>query len=162
MSSGTFGGGGTYVSTGQQYAGPDLGDRTAPITSPLADGVYWADDVSMTPDGRVVFTVRQDFFGDACVATFGTDPNACLDDRGESDESATVALADTSTVTVAVTVIDPTTITAYHIDPDEFVRLVAGKAPAAGAPPGFAFESGSFLVTVRNGNAVSVDQHYVS
>jgi hypothetical protein len=51
---------------------------------------------------------------------------------------------------------------AVRVDVDEFIRLVGGAAPAADAPSGFAYVPFPFTVTVRNGVAVAVDQHFVS
>lgn len=150
---------GGYSATGQQYAGPATGDRTSPITSPLADGVYWAG-LASAANGQVVFTLEQEFFGDACRETIGTGDDDCLGDRGTTGPTGTAPLAPNA----AATVIDDSrgTIAAWRVSTGELVRLIGGQQPSADAPSGYRYADLPFVVTVRNGAVVAADQRYIS
>ena len=139
------------------------GGKSAPILSPLPDGVYWS--WSYVSDGAAVeFTLSQYFTGDACIEQFGDGDGACASETGTLLEpSASVSMsAGTAAATVIVSNPDGS-FDAYSVTSAEFVRLVAGTAPSADAPVGFAFQDyAAVIVTVRNGQVVAVDQIFTS
>lgn len=139
------------------------GGKSAPIVDPLPDGVYWSWSYVSAGDS-VDFTLSQIFTGDACTEQFGDSDVACASDNETLyDPSANVAM---SAGTAAVTVVgyNPDgSFDAYSVSAAEFVRLVAGKAPSADAPVGFAFQNYfAVILTLRDGQVVAVDQVFMS
>lgn len=144
---------------------PELpGNKSAPILSPLPDGVYWS--WSYESNGNTVdFTLSQYFFGDACREQFGDGDVVCASENETLYEpSATVAMsAGTGAATVVAYSANGTfNNDAYSVSSAEFARLVAGMAPASDAPPGFTFQSFAVIVTVRDGQVVAADQVFTS
>lgn len=142
---------------------PLPGGKSAPILSPLPDGVYWS--WTYTSDGyRVDFTLSQYFTGDACTEQFGNGNGDCASDNNTLFEpSATVSLSAGAGATTVVASNADGSIDAYSVSPAEFARLVAGAAPASDAPSGFAFQSyHPVILTVRNGQVISADQVFTS
>lgn len=139
-----------------KVAVPAVPDRTQPIPAAdaaLADGQYWATASGVEGDA-VQFVLTQAFFGPACEEELGAD--ACDGEMGVLDQPS----RDIGVTPVGVS---PLTVVNeqrenFAVPADEFVRLVAGEAPAATAPEGFAYQPYPFLVTVRGGNVVGIQQ----
>ncbi len=134
-------------------------DRTDQVTTPLADGVYYAQDTNS--DGTTVtFTLGQWF---ACDGNGVPDEPTvdCASGFGTLDEpSASVDLAPTAVVTVATGDLDDPT--RADVSAAEFARLVSGAAPAADAPAGYTFSDFATFVEVSGGSVVAVEQFYTS
>ena len=131
--------------------------RTDPIIDPLPDGEYWSWDY--TSDGRNVnFILVQYFVGDACRERF----DDCASDNNTLQEpSATVSLSPAAPTSV-VWCCPGGSFESYRVSNPEFARLVAGLAPASDAPTGFSYSRSGAVVTVRDGEAVAVDQVFTS
>jgi len=126
------------------------------VSDPPDDGVYWAT-VGSTDDEGTTFNLVQAYFGDDCVAHFGTVPESCLDDYGIDDSTTAIVtmLLDTDDVTV----LSPgDTTVAYRITGSELARLVAGQPPSSNAPADFAFGFFPFLVTVTDATVSAAHQ----
>lgn len=135
---------------------PAVPDRTLPLPAadaPLPSGQYWATATGV--DGPAVkFTLTQAFFGQACVVALGQDE--CDGDMGTQDTPSRDIL-------VAPVGVSPLSVVNqnrenFAVPGDEFVRLVAGEAPSADAPEGFAYQPYPFLVTVSAGNVTGIQQ----
>jgi len=135
---------------------PAVPDRTRPIPAadaPLADGEYWATAPGVDGDA-VQFVLTQAFFGPACEEALGAD--ACDGEMGVLDPPS-------RDITVTPVGVSPLTVVNeqrenFAVPADEFVRLVAGDDPSAAAPERFAYQPYPFLVTVRGGNVVGIQQ----
>ncbi len=159
------GGNGDATAAGRAEYGPMAttieftGGRTAPVVTPLADGLYYAGTASAS-GGQVTLTLGQWFTCDDgvlaehptldCVSGFGT----------LEDPSAKVKVAANAVVTVNVGDLD--TSAKVGISAAEFARLVSGQAPAASAPDGYSYIPYLLFVQVQNGVAVEVEQVYTS
>ena len=100
------------------------------------------------------FVLTQAFFGPACEEELGTD--ACDGEMGVLDDPS-------RDIGVTMDGVNPITVVNeqrenFAVPADEFVRLVAGEAPSADAPEGFAYQPYPFLVTVLAGNVTAVQQ----
>ena len=84
--------------------------HTAEVSDPPDDGVYWAT-VGSSNDEGITFKLVQAYFGDDCVAHFGTVPESCLDDYGIDDST--------------------TAIVTMPLDADDVTVLSAGDATPA-------------------------------
>lgn len=137
----------------------DADGRTESVTEPLADGIYWAQEIES--DGTTVtFTLGQWFACDGdgvpdqpsveCVSGFGT-----LD-----EPSARVTLASDAAITVATGDLDDPTLA--DVSATEFARLANGQAPSTGAPAGYEFREFATFVRVVGGSVTEVDQFYTS
>ena len=157
---------GGYTSLGEGYAGPDLGDSTAPITDPLADGVYWSWDQTVSGDGSAItFQLVQKVSGEACREHFGTSPESCASDIAFIQDPTTTASMRVGSGTASVLQVDATAgpFATYRITSEELARLISGEPPADDAPDGFVFDSvDAFVVTVQNGAATAADQIWIS
>ncbi|MEN9644500.1 MAG: hypothetical protein RL238_1169 [Actinomycetota bacterium] len=139
-----------------KVAVPAVPDRTQPIppaADALADGQYWATADGVDGDA-VQFVLTQAFFGPTCEAELGAD--ACDGEMGVVDDPS-------REITVTPVGVSPLTVVNeqrenFAVPADEFVRLVAGEAPSSSAPEGFAYQPFPFLVTVRGGNVVGLQQ----
>ena len=157
---------GGYTSLGAGYAGPDLDGSTSPITEPLADGVYWSwDQTVSSDDSTITFQLIQQFSGDACREQFGTAPESCASDIAFLDDPTTTASirvgSGTATVLHGVATAGP--YATYRITSEELARLISGEMPADDAPDGFVFDSvDAFVVTVQNGAVTAADQIWIS
>jgi hypothetical protein len=155
-----------YVSAGY-FAGPEwVGDRTTPITDPLADGLYWSDEYSS--DGTTVtFRLVQRIRGDACVEEFGDDADtACASDGGRVTEpSVTITMTadgvDTSVI-ANVGVGAGSGFEAFRVPSEEFIRLAAGGSPSPGAPDGYSWVPFGVSVVVNGGRVVAAHQQFSS
>jgi hypothetical protein len=135
---------------------PAVPDRTQPVVEPLVDGQYWATTVGVDGD-QLVFAVAQAFFGPACVAELGA--AACEDEPGVlADPTVEVSIASADLDAVSVVTADRTN---YAVTGTELASVVAGGAPAAGAPAQFAYVPYPFLVTVRAGVVIEARQIWV-
>ncbi len=143
--------------SGPFIASLQVDQKTNPIVDPLPDGEYWSWDY--TSDGQdVSLTLVQYFVGDACRERFddcGSDNNTLY------EPSATVSLS-ASAPTSVVWCCPGGFSESYRVSNREFARLVAGFAPASDAPAGFAYARSGAVVTVRDGQAVAVDQVFTS
>lgn len=155
-----------YVSAGF-YAGPEwVGDRTAAITDPLADGLYYADDYSS--DGTTLsLTLVQRIRGQACVEEFGENAgDACASDSGRVNDPSTVVTTTADGLATSVIVEGGigagTGFEAFRVPADEFVRLAAGQAPSVGAPEGYTWIPFGVFVEISGGRVVSVHQQFQS
>ncbi len=130
--------------------------HTAAVSDPPDDGVYWAT-VGSSNDEGITFNLVQAYFGDDCVAHFGTVPESCLDDYGIDDSTTAIVTMplDTDDVTV-LSAGDATP--AYRITGTELARLVAGQPPSADAPADYAFSFFPFLVTVTDATVSAAHQ----
>ena len=139
-----------------------VNQKSDPILDPLPDGQYWT--WGYTSDGDTVrFTLVQYFYGDACREQFGDAPDACASDNNTlATPSTIVELADGAPTSVVTCCNEQSQFVSYRVSTSEFVRLAAGRAPAPDAPAGFTYENYSAVVTVRNGQAVAVDQVFTS
>lgn len=142
---------------------PAVPDRTAAVdpaaTALDGDGAYWAELVGFDLGGDPVFTfdVSQALFAQACIDTLGADE--CPNDFGVVAEPHLLVTASAGTVT-RVTVAAENQQN-FAITADELLRLVAGEAPAAAAPDGFAYVEFPYLLTVRGGTVVAANQIWV-
>jgi hypothetical protein len=155
-----------YVSAGS-YAGPEwVGDRTTPITDPLADGLYWSDEYGS--DGNTVsFRLVQRIRGDACVEEFGDSADIeCASDSGRITEpSATITMSadgvDTSVIS-NVGVGAGSGFEAFRVPTEEFIRLAAGDSPSPGAPDGYTWVPFGVSVVVSDGRVIAAHQQFSS
>jgi LysM repeat protein len=149
--------GGYQAISSPTFASLQVDQKTNPILDPLPDGEYWSWDY--TSDGQdVSFTLVQFFVGDACRERF----DDCASDNNTLQEpSATVRLS-ASAPTSIVWCCPGGSFESYRVSNREFARLVAGFAPASDAPAGFAYSRSGAVVTVRDGQAVAVDQVFTS
>ena len=136
---------------------PAVPDRTAPVTdaTPLPDGQYWAPEVTVDADGfRLHFTLAQAFFGPGCADELGADQ--CDDDAGvRTDPSRDFVVAPEGRAPISV--VDEQQRN-YAVPADELVSLIAGNEPSADAPTDYAYTGFPYLLTVLNGEAVSIQQ----
>ena len=144
------------VSPYDKVAVPAVPDRTEAVpdaSAALTDGQYWATATGV--DGAAVqFVLTQAFFGPACEEELGAD--ACDGEMGVVDDPS-------REIGVTMDGVSPITVVNeqrenFAVPGDEFVRLVAGEAPSADAPEGFAYQRYPFLVSVRGGNVTAVQQ----
>ena len=137
---------------------PAVPDRTAAVTTPLANGDYWAELVTVDAAGATLtFDLAQALFADACVEELGADE--CPNDFGVVAEPhvelASPALSLTSGSVVAQSRQN------YAVTADELIRLASGDPPSAGAPDDYAYVPFPFLVTVADGAVVQARQIWV-
>jgi hypothetical protein len=137
---------------------PAVPDRTTAVATPLVDGEYWAELVSVDAEaGTLTFDLMQALFADACVEVLGAD--GCPNDYGVVDdphvEVASPALALTSASVVAESQQN------YAVTADELTVLMLGGVPSAGAPDDYAYVPFPYLVTVANGEVVRARQIWV-
>ena len=130
--------------------------HTAEVSDPPDDGIYWAT-VGSSDDEGITFNLVQAYFGDDCVAHFGTMPESCLDDYGIDDSTTAIVTMRLDTDDVTVLSAGDTT-PAYRITGAELARLVAGQPPSADAPAGYAFSFFPFLVTVTDATVSAAHQ----
>lgn len=127
----------------------------------IADGVYWGtpEGVGTSSKQFVDLHLVQAFFDEACTARFGTGDDACNNDYGivESPAGSFPAFVDARYVSV----VDEATKQNYLVDGPELFALVSGRAPAATAPTDFFFVPFPFLVTVKDGTVISLEQVWV-
>ena len=149
--------GGYQAISSPSAASLQVDQKTNPIIDPLPDGEYWSWDY--TSDGQnVSFTLVQYFVGDACRERF----DDCASDNNTLQEpSATVSLS-ASAPTSVVWCCPGGSFESYRVSNREFARLVSGFGPAPDAPAGFAYSRSGAVVTVRDGQAVAVDQVFTS
>ncbi len=124
----------------------------------VASGEYWATvgTVGVGAEPFVEFDLAQAFFGDACLAQFGDDPDACVNDIGVQAEPHGLLPAFRSTLQVATVVgVDQRN---FAITADELIALVSGEQPAAEAPDGYQFAPFPFVVTVAGGTITAARQ----
>jgi LysM repeat protein len=135
-------------------------ERTEPITTPLADGVYFSQDYSAIGD-TVTFTLTQYFLCDSSTNVADEPDVDCASGFGTLDEpTAPVDLAPDAVVTVATGDLDDPT--RADVTAAEFARLVAGEAPGADAPEGYEFSKFFMFVEVTDGAVVAGEQFYTS
>jgi hypothetical protein len=165
----TAGGGSTYESV----AGPNLPSVTTAIDPSwidangetldrVADGSYWAtaDGTATAPRASITLHLEQAFFHDACIQQFGSGDDACDNDYGLLEQpsgSYPAYVADAEYVTV----VDEQTKQSYLIDSTELFALVNGQAPSSPAPAPFFYVPFPFLVAIRNGAVISLEQVWV-
>ncbi len=149
--------GGYQAISSPAVASLQVDQKTNPIVDPLPDGEYWSWDY--TSDGQdVSFTLVQFFVGDACRERF----DDCASDNNTLQlPSATVGLSASAPTSVVWCCVGGS-FESYRVSNREFARLVAGFAPASDAPAGFAYSRSGAVVTVRDGQAVAVDQVFTS
>ena len=155
-----------YASAGL-FAGPDwTSDRTAAITEPLADGIYWSDEYS-SDGAAVTFRLVQRVRGDACIEEFGDAADTeCASDSGRiTDPSTLVTMsgdgAETSVVSTAAVGAGPG-FESFRVPTAEFARLAAGSSPSAGAPAGYTWVPFPVLVVIRDGGVAAAHQMFQS
>ena len=133
--------------TGSGTFGPDI-----------ADGIYWGTQAGDgTVSDTVVWDLQQAYFGEFCIAQFGTDdPDACADDYGVvSSPRGLVTVAAAALDEVGdITVVDAETQRNYAIDGTELARLLGGDP----APDGYVYADFAYLVTIAGGTVVSAVQ----
>lgn len=136
---------------------PAVPDRTQPVTdaTPLPDGQYWAPEVTVDADGfRLHFTLAQAFFGPGCATELGADQ--CDGDAGvRTDPSRDLLVAPEGRAPISVVDAKQNN---YAVPADELVSLIAGNTPSADAPAGFVYAPFPYLLTVLNGEVVSIQQ----
>lgn len=127
----------------------------------VADGVYWG--VLVGPfegagGSGLSFDLSQVFFGEDCTAQFGTGDDACLNDYGvlETPHGELPAYVDSLQYVSVADVIDNEA--SYLIDGAELFRMASGNPPSAGAPEYWALAPFPYLVTVRGGTVISLEQ----
>lgn len=135
--------------------------RTAEVTSPLVDGVYWAQGISAN-GSSVSFTLGQLFLCSPELAT----------ERPELDCSNGLAAQLTSPKAQATLASNASVLLItggtgapanLSITPAEYARLIVGAAPASDAPDGFEFNTTDVtLVQVSGGSVLTVEQTYIS
>jgi hypothetical protein len=136
-------------------------DNGETLGTDIADGVYWGTIVGTFEGAEgpgISFELSQVFFGDDCTAQFGTGDDVCLNDYQELPEprgELPAYVASLQYVTVA-DVIDNEI--SYLIDGAELYRMASGRPPSAGAPEYWALAPFPYLVTVRDGTVISVEQ----
>lgn len=136
---------------------PAVPDRTQPVTdaATLPDGQYWAPSAAVEADGfRLRFTLAQAFFGSVCAEALGAD--ACEGDVGVVDDPARDLIVAPEG-RAPISVVDEQQNN-YAVPSDELIRLIAGEAPSADAPEGFAYVEFPYLLAVLNGEVVSIQQ----
>jgi LysM repeat protein len=154
--------GGYAPTTGTNPTSLSTNEKTDPIVTPLPDGQYWSWDYTSNGDS-VDFTLVQFFVGDACREQFGDSDDACASDNNTLDQpSTTVRLAEGAATSVVSCCDSNASFRSYRISADEFIRLVAGRAPAADAPGDFNYSDYGVLVTVENGLAIAAEQRFTS
>jgi predicted small lipoprotein YifL len=124
----------------------------------VASGEYWATvgTVGVGAEPFVEFDLAQAFFGDACLAQFGDDPDACVNDIGVQAEPHGLLPAFRSTLQVVTVVgVDQRN---FAITADELIALVSGEQPASEAPDGYQFAPFPFVVTVTGGTITAARQ----
>ena len=133
----------------------------------ITDGIYWGTQAGEgTVSDTLVWDLQQAYFGEFCIAQFGTDdPDACADGYGVvSSLRGLVTVAAAALDEVGdITVVDAETQRNYAIDGAELARLVGGEAPAATAPDGpapggYEYTDFAYLVTIADGTVVSAVQ----
>jgi hypothetical protein len=144
---------------------PDWGDRTTPITQPLADGLYWSD--SFSSDGTTVtFQLVQRIRGQACVEEFGDGADvACASDGGRiNDPTGSITMtADTPDASViAFGEFTQYEIRGYRVPAAEFIRLAAGQPPSPGAPENFTWSDFGSWVVIGGGRVAAAHQEFQS
>lgn len=151
------------VSGGYASTSPSLSftnDRTAAITQPLADGVYFARNISAS-GSDVSFELGQLFL---CTGEPIADQPS-LDCAGQTtvqlnQPSAQVQLAgDALVILISGGTGEPVH---YSVAAAEYARLVSGMAPSSDVPAGFQFGGDRTLVRVSGGSVVTVEQIYTS
>ena len=149
--------GGYQAISSPPVASLQVDQKTNPIIDPLPDGEYWSWDY--TSDGQnVSFTLVQFFVGDACREQF----DDCASDNNTLQlPNATVGMSASAPTSVVWCCVGGS-FESYRVSNREFARLVAGFAPASDAPAGFAYSRSGAVVTVRDGQAVAVDQVFTS
>ena len=133
--------------TGSDTFGPDI-----------ADGIYWGTQAGDgTVSDTLVWDLQQAYFGEFCIAQFGTDdPDACADDYGVvSSPRGLVTVAAAALDEVGdITVVDAETQRNYAIDGTELARLLGGDP----AHDGYVYADFAYLVTIAGGTVVSAVQ----
>ncbi len=127
---------------------PAVPDRTMAISTPLADGDYWAPSaMADAATDRITFTLTQALFGPTCEAELGA--AACPDDLGTIEQpQATIGVQADALHSVSVAGSNRQN---FAITGTELVHLLTGGSPAGEAPPDFSYSPYPFLVTVRAG-----------
>lgn len=145
--------------------------RSAPITTPLADGTYYSREFGVAAGGAAVdFTLVQAVSGGACRAELDTVPGGTIDELEciggyfVLSPSATVRLSAGDAVPVLVLGDTSDRPGGGHseVAAAEFVRLVGGQAPAADAPAAYSYIGWSALVQIRDGLITRVEQYFES
>jgi hypothetical protein len=124
----------------------------------VASGQYWATvgTVGVGAERYVEFDLAQAFFGDACLAEFPDDAEACVNDIGVKAEPHGLLPAFESKLQIATVVgVDQHN---FAINAAELIALVSGEQPAAEAPDGYQFAPFPFVVTVANGTITAARQ----
>jgi hypothetical protein len=128
------------------------------LSGSIADGTYWATALSAQDGGSetITFRLTDAYFGDACLAHFTGQHDACAngyetDDRDAGDYVMIVGEA-------GVTVSDEATQHSLQIDGHELYRLINGQQPDAAAPRGYSYTGFPFFVTIQSHHIVSADQ----
>jgi hypothetical protein len=136
---------------------PAVPDRTMPVPTgdaPLPDGQYWSEDVVVVDGFRLRFALSQAFFGPTCATQLSAD--ACTGDHGlVTDPSREIVVAPEGRAPISVAATDQKN---YAVTADEIVNLVGGGTPSSDAPAGFAYHPYPYLLTVRTGEVVSMQQ----
>ena len=158
----------TAVSTGSpggySTASSRLGftnGRTAEVTSPLVDGVYWAQGISAN-ESSVSFTLGQLLL---CTPELATERPELDCSNGLAAELTSPNAQVTLASNAIVLLISGGTGAPVNLSvtPAEYARLLAGFAPASDAPDGFGFNTSDLtLVQVSGGSVVAVEQTYIS
>ena len=121
----------------------------------MADGDYWAE-ASAVGSGRpfIMFDLSQAVFGQTCIDVLGE--QECADEYGVISEphgTLTVLWDELQSVTVAAE-----SRQNYAIPGAELASLIVGNAPSADAPADYRYVPYPFLVTVRSGAIIAVNQ----
>lgn len=126
-------------------------------TDAIADGIYFGR--AQLSSGNVTMALRPLFTGTQCFTQASLVGAECLNDMFFPDFPAEylVTLAADAFVSVDAGVLGSN----LRVSPAEFVRLVNGEAPSPGAPAGYVFDPGRFLVNVVGGQAVAVQQIFL-
>lgn len=141
------------------------------ITTNLPDGFYWGVPRSTFDEDErgINFDIRQAFYGDACIARFGTAVDACNNDYQVTPEGQQLYpsyLSDLLFVSMAV-VEQPGTLN-MAVVPATFWSLINGGRPATIDLPGDDTDRASamlvgapFLVTVVDGKIIAAEGIWV-
>ena len=137
---------------------PAVPDRTTAVATPLADGDYWAELVSVdAAAGTLTFDLAQALFADACVEELGAD--GCPNDYGVIDEPPLELVSPALSLESAS--VAAQSQQNYAVTADELIVLMSGTAPSADAPDTYAYVPFPFLVTVADGEVVQARQIWV-
>lgn len=131
-----------------------------PVATPLANGQYFGIDPLVSGES-ITFTLVQALRGDECAAVTESPEDDCGSGGlivTDPSASLTVDLSSLSGASVTSDLGSPT----YAVPPALLPTLLAtGTAP--GAPDGFRIQlPATFVVTIADGEVVSVDQQFRS